>query len=74
MPLLGLFGYEDEAPSPEEVNLTEQELQKQGKAYDFHRYDGAGYGFFAAHRTTYCIEQALDGWQKVFTFYEKHLS
>ena len=37
VPLLGLFGNEDEAPSPEEVNLTEQELQKHGKAYEFHR-------------------------------------
>jgi carboxymethylenebutenolidase len=72
-PLLGLFGNEDAAPTPEQVNLHEAELKKHGKNYEFHRYDGAGHGFFYYDRPMYRVEQALDGWKKVFAFYEKHL-
>jgi carboxymethylenebutenolidase len=72
-PLLGLFGNEDAAPTPEQVNLHEAELKKHGKNYEFHRYDGAGHGFFYYDRPMYRVEQALDGWKKVFAFFEKHL-
>ncbi|MGH7126474.1 MAG: dienelactone hydrolase family protein [Stellaceae bacterium] len=73
-PLLGLFGNEDRAPTPEQVNQHEAELNKHGKTYDFHRYDGAGHGFFYYDRPMYRIEQALDGWKKVFAFLQKHLA
>ena len=72
-PMLGLFGNEDAAPNPEQVNLHEAELKKHGKQYEFHRYDGAGHGFFYYDRPMYRVEQALDGWKKVFSFFEKHL-
>ena len=67
-PLLGLFGNEDRSPTPEQVDQHEAELKKQGKNYEFHRYDGAGHGFFYYDRPMYRIEQALDGWKKVFAF------
>ena len=73
-PLLGLFGNEDRAPTPEQVNQHEAELKKYGKQYEFHRYDGAGHGFFYYDRPAYRIEQALDGWQKVFALLQKHLA
>jgi len=73
-PLLGLFGNEDRAPTPEQVNQHEEELKKHGKNYEFHRYDGAGHGFFYYDRPMYRVEQALDGWKKVFAFFEKHLA
>ena len=73
-PILGLFGNDDRAPSPEQVDLHESELKKLGKDYEFHRYDGAGHGFFYYHRPMYRVEQALDGWQKVLDFFGKHLS
>jgi carboxymethylenebutenolidase len=73
-PLLGLFGNEDRAPTPEQVNQHEAELKKHGKQYEFHRYDGAGHGFFYYDRPMYRVEQALDGWQKVFAFFRKHLA
>jgi carboxymethylenebutenolidase len=72
-PMLGLFGNDDAAPTPEQVNLHEAELKKHGKDYEFHRYDGAGHGFFYYDRPMYRVEQALDGWKKVFAFFEKHL-
>jgi carboxymethylenebutenolidase len=72
-PLLGLFGNDDQAPSPEQVNIHEAELKKYGKAYEFHRYDGAGHGFFYYHYPMYRPEQAMDGWNKIFAFFGKHL-
>jgi carboxymethylenebutenolidase len=73
-PLLGIFGNEDRAPSPEQVDQHEAELKKHGKTYEFYRYDGAGHGIFYYHRPLYRVEQALDGWNKVFAFFGKHLA
>ena len=73
-PLIGIFGNDDRAPSPEQVNQHEAELKKHGKNYEFHRYDGAGHGFFYWHRPLYRPEQAMDGWSKVFAFFGKHLA
>jgi carboxymethylenebutenolidase len=72
-PLLGLFGNDDQRPSPADVDVHEAELKKHGKNYEFHRYDGAGHGFFYYDRPAYRQEQAMDGWRKVFSFFEKHL-
>jgi len=73
-PLIGLFGNDDRAPSPEQVNEHEAALKKHGKSYEFYRYDGAGHGIFYYHRPLYRVEQALDGWNKVFAFFGKHLA
>ena len=72
-PLLGLFGEEDQSPTPEQVARHEQELKKFGKTYEFHMYPGAGHGFFYHNRPMYRQEQAVDGWNKTFAFLEKHL-
>jgi carboxymethylenebutenolidase len=72
-PLLGIFGNEDRNPDPEQVNQTEAELKKHGKVYEFHRYDGAGHGFFGWERPGYRPEQAVDAWGKVWAWYEKYL-
>ncbi len=73
-PVLGLFGNEDSHPTPEQVNQQEAQLKKYGKTYEFHRYDGAGHGFFYYHRPNYRQEQAVDGWEKVWAVLEKNLS
>jgi len=72
-PILGLFGEDDSSPTPEQVALHESELKKHGKDYEFHMYPGAGHGFFYYHRPNYRQAQAVDGWQKIFTFLDKHL-
>ena len=72
-PILGIFGNDDHSPTAEQVNQHEAELKKQGKDYEFHRYDDAGHGFFYHHRPNYRQAQAVDGWQKTFAFLEKHL-
>ena len=73
-PILGLFGNDDANPTPDQANQHEAELKKHGKDYEFHRYDGAGHGFFYYHSPAYRQAQAVDGWQKVFAFLEKHLN
>jgi carboxymethylenebutenolidase len=72
-PILGLFGNDDRSPSPEQVDRHEAELKRHGKDYEFHRYDGAGHGFFYYNRPNYRAEQAIDGWDKVWTFLGRHL-
>jgi len=72
-PMIGLFGNDDKSPSPEQVNQHEAELKKYDKNYEFHRYDGAGHGFFYYDRPAYRQEQAVDGWKKIFVFLEKNL-
>jgi carboxymethylenebutenolidase len=72
-PLLGLFGSEDQHPSPEEVNELEKILARLEKPYEFHRYDGAGHAFFNTDRTSYRPEAAADGWERITEFLRTHL-
>jgi carboxymethylenebutenolidase len=73
-PLLGMFGNEDKAPSPEQVDILEAALKEAGKEYEFHRYDDTGHGFFAVDRPSYRQASATDGWVKILDFYRRHLS
>ncbi|MCB8950476.1 MAG: dienelactone hydrolase family protein [Ardenticatenales bacterium] len=72
-PLLGLFGADDRSPTPEQVAAHEAALKKHGKSYEFHMYEGAGHGFFYYNWSAYRQAQAMDGWEKIFAFLEKHL-
>lgn len=73
-PLLGLFGEEDQNPTPAQVDQHEQELKRLGKTYEFHMYPKAGHGFFYYNRPAYRVEQAVDGWEKIFAFLGKYLA
>ena len=72
-PLLGIFGNDDRFPTPEQVDLHEAELKKHGKDYIFHRYDGAGHGFWSYSGEAYRPAQAMDSWEKALAFFEEHL-
>jgi carboxymethylenebutenolidase len=73
-PLLGLFGAEDQYPTTDQVAELEQELKDQGKTYEFHTYEGAGHAFFNVARVAYRLEAALDGWEKIWTWFGRYLS
>jgi carboxymethylenebutenolidase len=73
-PLLGIFGEEDQFPSPQQVAQHEEALKKFGKNYEFHTYPKAGHGFFYYDKPMYRQEQAVEGWKKVFEFLEKNLA
>jgi carboxymethylenebutenolidase len=73
-PLLGLFGVEDKSPSQDDVKRMEEELKRFKKTYSFHTYENAGHAFFSVDRPSYRQHAAVDGWQKVFAWYETYLS
>ena len=73
-PLLGLFGELDANPSPAHVARLEEELKKAKKEYELKMYPAdAGHGFFADYRPSYRQEVAVDGWQRIFDFFDKYL-
>jgi carboxymethylenebutenolidase len=72
-PLLGLFGNDDQFPTPAQVDEIEQALRDAGKDYEFHRYDGAGHAFFSPDRPSYRVEAAIDGWERIWSFLSRHL-
>ncbi len=73
-PILGLFGNEDSNPSPTHVAEIEKELKAYSKSFEFHRYDNAGHAFFATDRVSYRPEAAVDGWNKIFDFFERTIN
>lgn len=74
-PVLGLFGNEDHNPTRDDVDALEEILRAKGKEYEFHRYEGAGHGFFYHDRpAAYRAEAAVDGWDKVWAFLERELT
>jgi carboxymethylenebutenolidase len=72
-PILGLFGEDDHSPTPEQVAIHEAELKKHKKNYQFHMYPDAGHGFFYYNWANYRQQQAVDGWEKIFSFLDKYL-
>ena len=72
-PLLGLFGLDDQFPNPEQVDELEAALKANNKTYEFHRYEGAGHAFFSVDRTAFRPEAALDGWQRIFSWFGTYL-
>ncbi len=73
-PLLGLFGAEDQYPSPEQTDELAQALTAAGKEFDFHVYDNAGHGFFAVNRPSYRPVAANEGWDEIFAFLGRTLA
>jgi carboxymethylenebutenolidase len=73
-PLLGLFGAEDQYPSPDQMVELARVLAEHHKDFDFHTFDGAGHAFFAVDRPSYRPEAANDGWRRIFEFFGRHLA
>jgi len=72
-PVLGLFGEEDQNPTPADVAKIEAELKRHGKAYEFHMYPGCGHGFHCDARSSYRPEAARDAWDRTLAWFNKHL-
>ena len=73
-PLLGLFGADDQYPSPDQVDELDKILTEAGQPHEFHSYDGAGHAFFSVDRPAYRVEAANDGWQKIWDFFGRYLA
>ena len=72
-PLLGLFGKDDQYPTPEQVAELDAILTSHDKPHEFHSYEGAGHAFFSADRPSYRVEAANDGWEQIEAFYATRL-
>ena len=73
-PLLGLFGADDGFPGPAETAVLSAELDRLGKEYEFHTYEGAGHAFFSSDRPSYRPEAAVDGYRRIAEFFGRHLA
>lgn len=74
-PVLGIFGNEDENPSPQDAADIAAAMAKAGVAFEMHQYDGAGHGFQDfSNPDRYREEQSEDAWGKIFAFLSRNLS
>jgi carboxymethylenebutenolidase len=73
-PLLGLFGGDDQFPTPAETAELSRTLDSFNKAHEFHTFSGAGHAFFSVDRASYRVEAAVEGWDKIWAFFGEHLS
>jgi carboxymethylenebutenolidase len=72
-PLLGLFGAEDQSPSPDDMAKTEAELRRWNKPFEFHSYPGARHSFMHVKRRAYNPDAANDAWDRIFAFFGRYL-
>jgi carboxymethylenebutenolidase len=72
-PILGLFGAEDQHPSPEQVDEIDKRLTELGKEHDFHVFEGAGHSFFQVDRPAYRVDASNKGWEIIWDFYGRTL-
>ena len=72
-PILGLFGEEDQNPTPEDVATIAEELTKNNKTHEFHMYPGCGHGFHCNARDSYRPEAARDAWGKAMAWFDQYL-
>ncbi len=73
-PLLGLFGADDQYPSPEQNEILASALRDAGKEFDFRTFEGAGHAFFNTDRPSFRPEAALEGWGVIFEFLRRNLA
>ena len=73
-PVLGLFGAEDENPSPSDVQRIDSELTRLGKEHEFHSYAGAGHAFLNFTRPAVFREaQAKEAWVTCLAWLDRYL-
>lgn len=73
MPVLGIFGEEDDGIPPAEVKKFEAALDEAGVQNDIHIYEGADHAFANPSGTRYNKEAAEDAWQKTVDFLAENL-
>jgi carboxymethylenebutenolidase len=73
--VLGLFGEEDQNPSPADVERISAELKRHNIRHAFHSYDGAGHAFQNfTDAPRYRKAQAEDAWTRVLAFLKAELA
>lgn len=73
MPILGIFGEEDEGIPPKEVKAFEKALNDVGVDNSIHIYEDADHAFANPSGTRYNEDAAEDAWGKTVQFFEENL-
>lgn len=73
MPILGIFGAEDESIPVETVKELESTLEQLGKTTEFHIYENAGHAFANPSGQNYVPEAAEQAWQETTEFLAQYL-
>ncbi len=73
MPILGIFGAEDESIPVETVKELAANLESLGKTAEFEIYDNAGHAFANPSGQNYVPEAATKAWVKTTDFLAKYL-
>ena len=73
-PMMGIFGNDDQNPSPADVADLDAALNEAGVEHVFHQYDGAGHGFQDFNDSNRYREAAADdAWGKLIAFLDSRL-
>lgn len=72
VPVLGLYGGEDQGIPIETVERLRAELKAHGAPGEIVVYDGAPHAFFADYRPSYRKEPAEDGWRRLVEWLTRH--
>jgi carboxymethylenebutenolidase len=72
--VIGIFGNDDENPSPADVDDIDAALTAAGVDHEFHRYDGAGHGFQDfVNDERFRREATVDSWARIMAFFAREL-
>ncbi len=72
-PLYAVCGEEDASPSPAQIEVLRERLQKAGKTFTIEMFKNAGHAFFADYRPSYREKAAFELWPKMASFFDTHL-
>lgn len=72
VPILGLYGGQDEYIPNEEVEQMRDRLEAGNSNSEIIIYPDAPHGFHADYRPTYRPEAAKDGWERLLTWFRQH--
>jgi carboxymethylenebutenolidase len=73
VPILGLFGSEDRGIKVDSVRRFEAALERLGKNYEIHVYEGAGHAFANPSGNNFNAGYADDAWNRTLDFLRGHL-
>jgi carboxymethylenebutenolidase len=72
VPVLGLYGGQDQGIPLDTVERMRDALKKAGNPSEIIVYPDAGHGFFADVRPSYRKEDAADAWKRLLAWFRKH--
>lgn len=73
MPVLGLFGAEDQGIPVDKARAFEKTLRAHGRPVEIRIYEGAGHAFANPSGENYRPEAAADAWNRTLQFFNRHL-